>query len=230
MADNPEERKEEQKAAPAKKEVAQMKAGDYTLHLLLQKAKDIAVADENAINVVIEVEVQDKKESSAEKGNVTSSSVVDFNSHVFFELMGQTVAKLEQTKIVVRLLEKGYFKNSLIGMFEMDLSFLYNLDAHTAEHRWVALINPESEDFSAIASYLKLSANVYGVDDEPKELKMDENPDSDDCLMPAALKPKYEQLRMYIIRGEHLPRLDVAMVGAGSMDAYIKCKFNGKKL
>ena len=39
------------------KETAQMKPGDYTLHLLIQKAKDLEIDDEDSINVVVEVEV-----------------------------------------------------------------------------------------------------------------------------------------------------------------------------
>lgn len=55
----------------------------------------------------------------------------------------------------------------------------------------MALINPEDEDFSTVAAYLKTSASVYGVDDTPKELKVDENEDNDNCIMPASIKPKY---------------------------------------
>jgi len=36
-----------------------MKPGDYTLHLLIQKAKDLEIDDEDVMNVVVEVEVQD---------------------------------------------------------------------------------------------------------------------------------------------------------------------------
>ena len=55
----------------------------------------------------------------------------------------------------------------------------------------MALINPEDEDFSSVAAYLKTSASVYGVDDNPKELKVDEGEDDDNCIMPASIKPKY---------------------------------------
>ena len=94
----------------------------------------------------------------------------------------------------------------------------------------MALINPDSEDFASIAAYLKFSASVYGVDDTPLELKMDEGEDDDNCVMPASIKPKYTQLKMHIIKGEHLPKLDFKLVGAGSMDAYISAKIGGKTI
>ena len=46
------------KAPKEAKEVSQMKPGDYTLHLLIQKAKDLEIDAEDVMNVVVEVEVQ----------------------------------------------------------------------------------------------------------------------------------------------------------------------------
>lgn len=75
-----------------------------------------------------------------------------------------------------------------------------------------------------------MSASVYGVGDTPKELKLDEGDDDDNCIMPASIKPKYSQLKMHIVKGEHLPKLDIKLIGEGKMDAFIKTKIGGKKL
>ena len=134
MAEPEEEKKAAAtKAAVAKapKEVSQMKAGDYTAHFLIQKAKDLEIDPESVMNVICEVQVQSKKEVTKEMKDVTNTTVVNFDSHIFVELMGQTVAELEQTKITIKLQEKGFFKNSMIGQVELDLSFLYNLEGHT---------------------------------------------------------------------------------------------------
>ena len=216
------------KATKAPKEVSQMKAGDYTVHFLIQKAKDLEIDDESVMNVICEVQVQSQNETSKEIKDVTSTTVINFDSHCFIELMGQSASELEQTKISIRLQEKGYFKNSLIGQVEMDLSFIYNLDGHTRQHQWMALINPDSEDFASVAAYIKISGSVYGVDDTPVELKMDEGEDDENCIMPASLKPKYTQLKLHIIKGENLPKLDFKMIGPGKMDAYVSAKIGGK--
>lgn len=110
------------------------------------------------------------------------------------------------------------------------MTYVYNMENHTQQHSWVALINPGSEDFSSVAAYLKFSVSVYGVDDSPVELKMDENDDDENCIMPASIKPKYTQLKMHIVKGEKLPRLDVALIGKGSMDAYVSAKIGGKTI
>ena len=173
------------------------------------------------MNIMVEVQVQDQKECTKEYMDVTNTTVVTFDGHIFIELMDQSVAELETTKILIKLQQKGFFKTMLIGQLELDLTYLYNLENHTAQHKWFALINPDSEDFASVAAYMKLSGSVYGVNDTPLELKMDDGPDAEDCVMPASLKPKYTQLKMHIIKGEHLPKLDVKMIGEGTMDAFI---------
>ena len=112
----------------------------------------------------------------------------------------------------------------------MDLTYLYNLENHTDQHKWFGMINPDSEDFSAVAGYIKISASVHGVDDSPVELKIDDKDDDADAEMPASIKPKFTQLKMHIVKGECLPRLDVKMIGKGSMDALVSTKVNGKLL
>lgn len=72
-----------------------MNPGDYTIHLFFQKAKDLEIDAEDAINVNIEVEVQSQKEISNVIKNVTSSTICNFNHHIFIELFGQSVAQLE---------------------------------------------------------------------------------------------------------------------------------------
>ena len=227
-AEGEQKKGKKQVAAKAPKEVSQMKPGDYTLHLLIQKAKDLDIDDEDAMNVLCEVTVQTTKETTKEIKDVTSTTVVNFDSHIFIELMQQSVAQLEQTKILIKILSKGIFKNALIGQVELDLTFIYNLENHTSQHQWLALINPDSEDFSSVAAYMKMSASCYGVDDTPVELKMDDNDDDENCIMPASIKPKYTQLKMHIIKGEHLPKLDVKVFGEGTMDAFVTAKIGGK--
>ena len=41
----------------AAKEVSAMQKGDYTIHLLLQKAKDLDIPAEETMNVMVEVQV-----------------------------------------------------------------------------------------------------------------------------------------------------------------------------
>lgn len=50
-AANQDKKSKKNKEPKATKEVSSMQAGDYTLHLLIQKAKDLEIDSEDAMNV-----------------------------------------------------------------------------------------------------------------------------------------------------------------------------------
>ena len=86
------------KVAKAPKEVSAMQAGDYTVHFLIQKAKDLEIEAESVMNVLTSVEVKcgsdNQKENSKVVNDVTNTTIVSFDSHVFVELMNKTAAEL----------------------------------------------------------------------------------------------------------------------------------------
>ena len=94
----------------------------------------------------------------------------------------------------------------------------------------MALNNPAGEDFSSVAAFLKISVSIHGTDDKPVELGEDPDPNNDKCMMPASIKPNFNQLKLHFIKGECLPRLDTKLVGKGSMDAYCVGMIGNKKL
>jgi len=85
---------------------------------------------------------------------------------MFFEPRNQRKEDIEVATISIRLLNKGLFRDDLIGSYDFDITFVYFKDKHTIQHQWIALSNPESDDFSEITGYLKLSINVQGPGDE----------------------------------------------------------------
>jgi len=56
----------------------------------------------------------------------------------------------EGAKIMIKLMDKGMFKDALIGQFEFDMSFIYLKKDHVLLHKWIALSNPNTEDFATI--------------------------------------------------------------------------------
>ena len=63
-------------------------------------------------------------------------------------------------------MNKGFFKDDTIGIYEFDVSYIYFLDKHTLLNKWLALSNPEAKDMNEITGYLKLSISVIGPGDE----------------------------------------------------------------
>ena len=115
--------------------------------------------------------------------------------------------------------------NKTIGYFVFDFGSLYKGKGHIKEHMWFALLDgSDNPDWNKICGYVKCSAVITGVSDDPVELKMDMSPEEDStrCVIPATIKPKFTQLKINFYRAEHLPKLDVNITEENSMDAYIR--------
>ena len=74
--------------------------------------------------------------------------------------------KMEQGKIEIKLLDKWFFKDEVIGFYEFDISYIYLMKDHALMHKWVIMSNPESEDFGEVTGYLKLSITIACTGDE----------------------------------------------------------------
>ena len=87
-------------------------------------------------------------------------------------------------------MDKGLFKDVLIGEFEFDLSFIYFMKDHVMLHKWLALSNPHG-DFSAIAAYLKVSISVSCQGDEQTQICEDDGEEDTNVMMSPALNPEF---------------------------------------
>jgi len=115
----------------------------------------------------------------------------------------------------VRVLDKGYFKDSVVGLYDFDISYIYFMVKHSLLHRWVALSNPQSENYNQIAGYLKLSIAVTTMNDETINITDDSgSPESNDLpiIMPPQLQPTYQQIKIRLFRAEKLPMLDLNLL------------------
>ena len=97
---------------------------------------------------------------------VTNTTVINWSEHIFLEPRGVDKKEAEDAKIKLKLLDKGFFKDDMIGEFEFDLSHVYYMTDHVLLHKWIALANPSSKDYSSIKGYLKVSISVSASGDE----------------------------------------------------------------
>lgn len=87
----------------------------------------------------------------------------------------------------------------------------------------MALSNPSGENFSDVTGYLKVCISIASPGDKQVLIEDDPNPDSDDAMMPACIKPSFKQMEISLFRASNLPKLDTNfMGGTGSIDAYVK--------
>lgn len=99
--------------------------------------------------------------------------------------------KMESGKIEIRLLDKGFFKDAMIGFYEFDLSYIYLMKDHAMLHKWIVMSNPEGENFGEVTGYLKLSITICGEGDSQVAIGEDPNPGEDDIIQPPQIKPEF---------------------------------------
>ena len=104
-----------------------------------------------------------------------------------FILFLQHSSKIEMETITIKVMNKGIFRDEMIGTYEFDMTTVYFKEKHAIQHQWIALFNPEGEDFSEITGNLKISIAVQGPGDEQVQLNDQTGPDAADSvvLMPA---------------------------------------------
>mmetsp|Transcript_2215 Transcript_2215/g.1544 ORF Transcript_2215/g.1544 Transcript_2215/m.1544 type:complete len:187 (-) Transcript_2215:4388-4948(-) len=174
--DNEEEEKKDDDAANAdnkksgsddkKNEVGTMKRGDYMIHVYVEEAKNLKTGGEGeTVDPMVEIAVLNDTKYTKAENDISSTGIAVWNEHIFFEPKNVEKDDLENGKIAIRLLDKGFFKDALIGYYEFDLSYIYLMDKHSLMHKWIIMSNPESENFGEVTGNLKISITIAGNDD-----------------------------------------------------------------
>ena len=155
----------------------------------------------DTISPLITVETCGEKKFTASKDGVAcgSTAMVHWKEHMFFEprqivsfarlnvvwlisnfvlFLWQHSSKIEMETISIKVMNKGIFRDEMIGMYEFDMTAVYFKEKHAIQHQWIALFNPEGEDFSDITGNLRISIAVQGPGDEQVQLNDQSGPDS----------------------------------------------------
>ena len=179
----------------------EMRKGDYMIHVYVEKAKEIICEGEDTSDPLIEVKCLGEKQFTTAKKGISNQAEVNWSEHLFLEPRDVTKKEAEDAQIVIRLLDKGLFKDALIGLFEFNLSFVYLKKDHVLLHQWIAFSNPNSENYSKITGYLKVSISVACSGDEQVQIEEDDGVEGDDnVLMPPQLNPKFYQIKIRIFQ------------------------------
>jgi hypothetical protein len=152
-----------------------------------------------------------------------------WNEHIFYEPKNKETEDLEKGKVTIKLLDKGFYKDALIGYYEFDLTYLYQQKNHAMLHKWVILTNPESETFGEVTGQLKLSITVIGEGDEQIPIEEDPNPEKEDIIQPPSVKPDFYQVHFKFFTGQKIVPCDTNF-GKNSTDAFIRLDYKTSKL
>ena len=155
------------KGSPSEEPViGEMKRGDYMIHIFIEKIKDIKIDDgEDTVDPMIETTCLKQKQYTSAKKGISGVGEVTYSEHLFLEQRNVEKKDAEEAKITLRLLDKGFLRDDLIGQFDFDLSYIYFMKDHMLLHQWLALSNPNSENYAQITAYLKVSISVVATGD-----------------------------------------------------------------
>ena len=184
-----------------------LKKGDYSIHVLIEEVKNLLEIEENKLPTPV-VKITCFEESKRSEKPDSPCDSYSYEEHFYFEKTNLTVEQLDSSKIIIEVYD---YKNSskrsnYFGIYEYDISYIYNQENHSLRNFWLALANPESNDMTKVRGYLKLSISVLHDNDPRVELEI--NKDSYDCFLPSQIKMQYKLLSIYIMKGENLPDMD----------------------
>lgn len=166
--------KDKKEDAAAGDETAQFpKNADYCIHVFIEKSKEIKTPPGDTVDPMFVIECLGLKEYSTAKDDIGGLAEIVWGEHIFIEPRGVDKRDAESGKITIKLMDKGLFKDALIGMFEFDLSFIYLKDKHVLFHKWLALNNPGADNFAEICGYVKVSISVAATGDEQVQITED---------------------------------------------------------
>ena len=135
------------------------------IHVFIENARQIKVPVDNPADGLIEVTVLGQKKYTSVKNDIGPTSKVAWNEHMFFEPKNLSQEDIESAKVQIRLMDKGFFKDAMIGQYDLDVPFIYFKDKHVMEHQWIAMNNTSSKQPNDVTAYLKLSVNVVAAGD-----------------------------------------------------------------
>jgi hypothetical protein len=146
-------------------ELGIMKAGDYMIHVFVEGGKNFVVKDADAktFDALLKLSCGTLSQHSQTLSDcvLKSDQPRYWGEHFFFEPTGLSSEDVASQVITVQLLDKGFLRDSQVGIFDIDLSQIYfEQEDHAIHNQWVALSNPESADKNAIVGYLQLSISI----------------------------------------------------------------------
>ena len=218
-----EQQQEEKGSAENKKTVCSMKRGDYMIHVYVEKAKNLDVPEGEVIDPIVEINCLNERKFTKALDDINNTGVAIWNEHLFFEPKNVEVERLEKGKIEIKLMDKGFFKDALVGYYEFDLNTVYLREDHALMHKWIVMSNPEGEEFGKVTAYLKLSITICGAGDEQVAIEDDPNPEEEDYLQPPQIQPEFYQLYCRFFQAQKLVPMDKAFIGKPKIDAYVRC-------
>lgn len=202
-----------------------LKSGDYQIHFYLEEARALLPKNaDNTVDPIVNITVFGKKKYTKKLNDIGSTSGIYWGEHFFWTAKHKEKEEIENERILIEVKDHRYvISDSLIGSYEMDLTYVYFQKQHALIHKWIVLANSRSKEFQSVRGYLKFGVSVLSVGDEQVDLTIPElgNVKDTDLLLPPQIQTESAQLKIRVLKGEGFPKLDLT----GTMDGYIEADF-----
>lgn len=95
------------------------------VHVYIEQAKNIKMDADDTVDPMVEVKCLGSKKYTTEQEKINNTGVAKWYEHLFFEFKNKESEELENGKIEIKLMDKGFFKDVTLGYYEFDLSYIY---------------------------------------------------------------------------------------------------------
>ena len=184
--------------------IGTMKQGDYMIHVFIEEGKSFVLeANENKkqFNALLRLNSGSSKNQFSKSIDcpVQSDAKQNWGEHFFFEKIGMTSDQIQQEVLEIRIMDKGMLRDTVVGIFDIDISQVYFKDKHAIQNQWVAF-GSESNATNAdadgkIKGIVQVSIAVQGPGDNAvvlQEAQGLENSEEAEVLMPASIRKAYK--------------------------------------
>ncbi|KAE8903430.1 hypothetical protein PF005_g14426 [Phytophthora fragariae] len=225
-----EEKAEKQAAILSELSSFEIKSGDYNVQVHVIEARDLVPKDSTGTSdPVVYVEVFGEKQQTAVKKQVLSCFWDDL---LIFPFRNLDKAEVEMGYVRLSVMDANTLQRAeLIGAAQFDVSYIYSQSNHQLANVWIGLTDITNTTNQGIQGYLRASVSVIGPGDKlippPSPFGEGANTDMNNVIMPPSVTQQVHFLGATIHVAEHLPPMDVAVVGRGGLDAYIKGSIAG---
>ncbi|KAJ8550633.1 hypothetical protein ON010_g10436 [Phytophthora cinnamomi] len=225
-----EEKAEKQAAILSELSSFEIKSGDYNVQVHIIEARDLVPKDSTGTSdPVVYVEVFGEKQQTAVKKQMLSCFWDDL---LIFPFRNLDKSEVEMGYVRLSVMDANTLQRAeLIGGAQFDVSYIYSQANHQLANVWIGLTDITNTTNQGIQGYLRASVSIIGPGDKlippPSPFGEGASTDMNDVIMPPSVTQQVHFLGATIHVAEDLPPMDVAVVGRGGLDAYIKGSIAG---
>ena len=202
-----------------------LKKGDYTVHVFLEEIRGISVKGEDNIDVIVRINTLGSHRYSRVYPELGPGAIVYLGEHFFLNKADMTIDEIQTSNILIQVKNHSIlFNDSIVGIYELDLVYVYKQPNHCLRHQWIAISNASGKSYTKVRGYIRIGVSVTHESDEPVDLALEDGKLLDSKIMlPPQIVPKTTQLIITLLKAENLPVMD----SDGTINAYIEAHFAG---